>query len=220
MGIGTERVSGTLTSWNDDRGFGFISRTDTSQKTFVHISGFPPRARRPQLGEAFTFEVELSGDGKQRATRVRPVVNALAPTSPIRQRPEAGMRRRPGTLDYLAILGFVIAYLLVNAMWPIPLWVPALYLLASGFCFLLYAVDKAAAVSGGWRTSESALLLVGAVGGWPGGIVAQQTLRHKTRKASFRSAFWNSVVVNLLAFALFTTPLFTVFAQSSSAVLG
>lgn len=219
MGIGTERVSGTLTSWNDDRGFGFISRTDTSQKTFVHISGFPPRARRPQLGEAFTFEVERSRDGKQRATRVRPVVNAPAPTSPIRQTRE-GMRPRRGTIDYLAILGFVIAYLLVNAVWPIPLWVPALYLLASGFCFLLYAVDKAAAVSGGWRTSESALLLVGAVGGWPGGIVAQQTLRHKTRKASFRSAFWNSVVVNLLAFALFTTPLFTVFAQWSSAVLG
>lgn len=220
MGIGTERVSGTLTSWNDDRGFGFISRTDTSQKTFVHISGFPPRARRPQLGEAFTFEVERSRDGKQRATRVRPVVNAPAPTSPIRQTREAGMRPRPGTLDYLAILGFVSAYLLVNAMWPIPLWVPALYLLASGFCFLLYAVDKAAAVSGGWRTSESALLLLGAVGGWPGGIVAQQSLRHKTRKASFRSAFWNSVVVNLLAFALFTTPLFTVFARWSSAVLG
>jgi uncharacterized membrane protein YsdA (DUF1294 family)/cold shock CspA family protein len=220
MGFETERVSGTLTSWNDDRGFGFISRTDTTQKTFVHISGFPPRARRPQLGEALTFEVELSRDGKQRATRVRPVVHAPALRSPIRQTPEAGMRRRPGTLAYLAILGFVIAYLLVNAMWPIPLWVPALYLLASGLCFLLYAADKAAAVSGGWRTSERALLLLGAVGGWPGGIVAQQALRHKTRKASFRFAFWNSVVVNLLAFALFTTPLFTVLARWGSAVFG
>ncbi|KRF08892.1 hypothetical protein ASH00_04215 [Arthrobacter sp. Soil782] len=218
MGIGTERVSGTLTSWNDDRGFGFISRTDTSQKTFVHISAFPPRAHRPQLGEAITFEVGLSPDGKQRATRVQPVVHAPALPSSMRRTPGAGIRRRSGTLTYLPILGFVIAYLLVNAIWPIPLWVPALYLLASCLCFLLYAADKAAAVSGGWRTSEKALILAGTVGGWPGGIVAQQVLRHKTRKARFRFAFWNSVVVNLLAFALFTTPLFTVFARWGSAV--
>jgi len=106
--------------------------------------------------------------------------------------------------------------LIVNAMWPIPLWVPALYLLASSVCFIAYATDKAAAVSGRWRISERTLLLLGVVGGWPGGVVAQQVLRHKTRKASFRLAFRTTVVVNLVVFALFSTHLFTLFARWGS----
>lgn len=129
--------------------------------------------------------------------------------------------RLSGTLTswnaaYLAIPGLVIAYVLVDATWPVPLWVPALYLSASGICFLTYAADKAAAVSGGWRISERTLLLLGLVGGWPGGIIAQQVLRHKTRKANFRSAFWSSVLVNVLGFTLFTTPLFTLFTRWSA----
>lgn len=34
---------------------------------FVHISAFPRDGRRPQLGEALTFEVEPAGDGKKAA---------------------------------------------------------------------------------------------------------------------------------------------------------
>jgi uncharacterized membrane protein YsdA (DUF1294 family) len=45
------------------------------------------------------------------------------------------------------------------------------------------------------------------VGGWPGAIVAQQMLRHKTSKVSFRVAFWLTVLVNVGVFVAYTTPL-------------
>ena len=35
------------------------------------------------------------------------------------------------------------------------------------------------------------------MGGWPGGLLAQRMLRHKTGKRSFLVAFWASVLVNV-----------------------
>ena len=62
--------------------------------------------------------------------------------------------------------------------------------------FLAYAFDKSAAVAGRWRTAESTLLLLSAAGGWPGALLAQQLLRHKTSKPSFVRAFWFTVLLN------------------------
>jgi uncharacterized membrane protein YsdA (DUF1294 family) len=35
------------------------------------------------------------------------------------------------------------------------------------------------------------------VGGWPGALLAQGLLRHKSKKASFQVAFWMTVVANV-----------------------
>jgi len=39
------------------------------------------------------------------------------------------------------------------------------------------------------------------MGGWTGALLAQQILRHKTRKQSFLDAFWLTVVLNIGVFA-------------------
>jgi uncharacterized membrane protein YsdA (DUF1294 family) len=70
------------------------------------------------------------------------------------------------------------------------------YLLASIVCFIAYALDKAAARAGARRTPERTLLLLGLAGGWPGAVLAQQWLRHKTRKQSFLGLFWLSVAAH------------------------
>lgn len=69
-------------------------------------------------------------------------------------------------------------------------------------CFAAYAFDKRAARSGRRRTPERTLLLLGLVGGWPGGFVAQRILRHKSSKTSFLVKFWLTVVANVVFVAL------------------
>jgi uncharacterized membrane protein YsdA (DUF1294 family)/cold shock CspA family protein len=195
------RIDGTLKSWNDERGFGFIEPTQGGQEIFVHIKAFEVRAERPQVGQRLTFEVEVNPDGKKRAKLVQPVWLTCA----------SGRRRDSpaqwGTASYFAIPAFLLLYLFVAIVWGIPNWVAGLYLAASVVCFVVYAVDKSAAVAGRWRVSESTLIFLGLVGGWPGAIVAQQVSRHKSNKAAFRSAFWGSVVLNVLAFIALSSPI-------------
>ncbi|TWI69588.1 uncharacterized protein DUF1294 [Pseudoduganella lurida] len=57
-------------------------------------------------------------------------------------------------------------------------------------------IDKRAARLKRRRIPERTLLLLGLVGGWPGGLLAQSIVRHKTVKASFQRQFWTSVVLN------------------------
>lgn len=90
--------------------------------------------------------------------------------------------------------------------WRVPRVVAVAYLASSLVCFVAYAADKYAARAGGWRTRESTLLLLGLVGGWPGALLAQQFMRHKSVKASFRAAFWLTVAVNVSAFVLLSSP--------------
>ena len=48
--------------------------------------------------------------------------------------------------------------------------------------------------------------MLGLAGGWPGALIAQQTLRHKSKKTSFIVALWVTVLVNGIALAWATTP--------------
>lgn len=195
------RIDGTLKSWNDERGFGFIEPLQGGQEIFVHIKAFETRIGRPQIGQRLTFEVEIGQEGKKRAKRVKPVQIKGAHSRQNNDSPAQW-----GTASYFAIPAFLLVYVVVALLWRIPSWVAGLYLVASVVCFVFYAVDKSAAVAGRWRISEGTLILLGLAGGWPGAIVAQQILRHKSNKASFRSTFWGSVVLNVVGFITLSSP--------------
>lgn len=205
---GPVRSEGELTSWNDDRGFGFITEAGGGQRVFVHISSFPRDTVRPSLGESLTFEIELAGDGRTVARRVRgermtPLPNGVRhPRAAARARP--GLLGRPGSADFLAIVAFVGVYAVASVLWPMPPWVAGVYVLTSILSFIVYAVDKRAATLGAWRISDSSLLSLGLIGGWPGAIIGQQVYRHKTRKRAFRLAFWGTVLLNTIAFVTFS----------------
>lgn len=66
------RRSGTLKSWNDERGFGFIEPAQGGKDIFVHIKAFPPGTGRPIIGQVLTFEIERGPKG-QEACALRPV---------------------------------------------------------------------------------------------------------------------------------------------------
>ena len=69
-------------------------------------------------------------------------------------------------------------------------WVGAWMLLISGLTFLIYALDKNRAKSGGWREPERLLHLGELIGGWPGAFLAQRLLRHKSSKGSYQFVFF------------------------------
>lgn len=79
--------------------------------------------------------------------------------------------------------------------------VASLYAAMSVATFVAYAKDKAAAGNERRRTSENTLHVLSLAGGWPGALVAQQVLRHKTQKQPFRTIFWVTVVANVVAVA-------------------
>lgn len=195
------RIEGTIKTWNDERGFGFIEPLQGGQEIFFHIKAFAPRAGRPEVGQRVTFAVDLTADGKKRAQRVELF------------QPSRGRRRRDdnpaqwGTASYFTIPAFLVVFAVASVLWKIPAWVAGLYFGASVLCFAVYALDKSAAAAERRRVSEDTLLALGLVGGWPGAIVAQQVLRHKSSKASFRARFWVTVIANVVGFVALASPL-------------
>ena len=68
--------------------------------------------------------------------------------------------------------------------------------------FLLFALDKHRARTGGRRNAERRLLTMAAIGGSLGALAAQQILRHKTRKQPFGARLAGIVGVQAVILAL------------------
>lgn len=191
------RLDGTLKTWDDERGFGFIAPSDGSGDIFVHIRAIPLYGARPTVGMAMSFEIEDGAKGKKRATKVE-----VAPEHRPAQNNQKRTIQPTKGAEWIAIPLFVLLYAAIGSVRPVPEVVAAHYAVVSGVCFLAYAMDKLAAARSTKRTSEATLLLIGLLGGWPGGLIAQQLLRHKSSKVSFKSAFWYTVVFNVAGFFL------------------
>lgn len=196
------RFEGTLKTWNDDRGFGFIEPTQGGQEIFVHIKAFGPRVGRPQVHQVLSFEVELGPQGKKRAKNVEVVRRVVARNQVRRELPAQW-----GTATLFAIPSFAVLFLVIAILWKPPLALALAYPAASLVTFLAYAVDKSAARRGAWRTPESTLHLLAVAGGWPGALLAQQFLRHKSTKEEFRTLFWATVILNVGVLVVFCSPL-------------
>ncbi|HPU50841.1 MAG TPA: cold shock and DUF1294 domain-containing protein [Burkholderiaceae bacterium] len=198
------RFQGSIASWQDERGFGFIESTQGGDPVFVHIKAFGRRAGRPQVGQRVSFEVEVGPQGKKRAKNVEP----LRPSAAAAARARRGASPAQwGGATLFAIPGFAALYVAVDLLWRPSGLVALVYLAASLIAFVVYAVDKSAARRGGQRVPEASLHLLALAGGWPGALLAQQFLRHKSTKAEFRSVFWGTVIINVAGFVLLCSPI-------------
>lgn len=70
---------------------------------------------------------------------------------------------------------------------------------ASVLTAVLYWKDKRAARGKTQRIPEKTLLLASLLGGWPGGYLAGQKLRHKTSKVSYRIQFVVAAVIHVVS---------------------
>jgi uncharacterized membrane protein YsdA (DUF1294 family)/cold shock CspA family protein len=193
----TAPIAGTLSTWHDDRGFGFITPAQGGQDVFVHIKAFAPGTGRPQLGQTLNFRVEVGPNGKKHAVGVQ-MATRPRPAPRGRARVEAPARWTWPRL--LAIPAFVLLAAYVFWRWGLQPRVLLVYGALSVLSFLAYVFDKAAAGRGGWRTAEKTLHLLDVAGGWPGGLLAQQLMRHKTAKPAFVAVFWATVLLNMAGF--------------------
>lgn len=189
------RLRGNLKSWNDERGFGFIEPAQGGHDIFVHIKAFPPSANRPKIGQALTFEIEAGPNGKQRARSVQYRIPKCAPKTY-----RAEFTPAWSLPQLLAIPAFASVWLFVASRWSVNPMVIAVYFWLSLLTFIVYALDKWAAINGNWRTPERTLHILGVAGGWPGALIAQQFLRHKCSKPSFMVVFWVTVALNVAGF--------------------
>jgi cold shock CspA family protein len=104
------RINGTLKTWNDSKGFGFITPLNGGQDIFVHVSDYPKRGGPPKVGEPLSFEVTLNKDGKKKAVLVqRP---GGEPTAPYRARAGTPTRQENSLLGRL--IGVILIGLIVS----------------------------------------------------------------------------------------------------------
>lgn len=75
------RFQGRITSWDEARGFGFITWNGGSDKVFVHISAFSDRRRRPNVGDIVSYEVAKNAQGRHQAEKVAFPGQAVPPGS-------------------------------------------------------------------------------------------------------------------------------------------
>ncbi|MDJ0793544.1 MAG: DUF1294 domain-containing protein [Woeseiaceae bacterium] len=180
------RDNGKIADWNDDKGYGFIAPTRGGSKVFVHIKAFKNRSRRPIVGDKVAYSKGRDETGRSRAIRAVLAGDKLG-------RDRKRHRAIPAFLFPGLFLVAVGASVAANLTHP---WILIVYLAISVLTFIVYAIDKSAAQSGRWRTNEGTLHILALAGGWPGAWIAQQTLRHKSRKVSFRVVFWATVLLN------------------------
>lgn len=184
-------MNGKIKKWNDEKGFGFITLESSSEDIFFHINAFRGNGQRPSIGMAVSFDIGADNQGRKQARNVRvagseklhPAVTAISISGTFL-----------GAVAILAYLGYVPKLIL---------W---LYIAASIFSFLIYAWDKKSAENGDRRTPEATLHNFSLIGGWPGALFAQQLLRHKSKKESFRRMFWVTVFLNISALIYLISP--------------
>lgn len=187
---------GKITTWNDGKGFGFITESISGKEIFVHIKAFKKQSRRPEVNRLVTYIESTDRQGRICAAEV--TLSAAAIIEKIDSK----------KCDSSVLLG--VAFLIFLAMCGVfgrfSFFAIVFYVAMSFLTYIVYSDDKDASQKGDQRTPEKFLHLLSLLGGWPGAILAQQKLRHKTIKESFRIKFWFTVFLNLVTFFLLTTP--------------
>jgi uncharacterized membrane protein YsdA (DUF1294 family)/cold shock CspA family protein len=200
----SQRLQGVVSQWDADKGYGFITVAGSGERLFAHARAFGLRPNRPYVGEAVSFEVGLDAQGKRRARKLRGTAPPSAP--PAAPAAPASPPKRDASRILLLIPLFAAWVLACELVWGLPRWLWGAYSAMSLATFIVYWGDKRAAQRGSWRVAEGTLHALALFGGWPGALLGQELLRHKSAKRSFRRAFWATVLVNVLVFAALFTP--------------
>ncbi len=200
------KQQGHIRKWQDDKGFGFID-TENGESVFFHINEFKAR-RRPEVGEQVVFTIGRDNQGRLQAKDVQELQFVQQKMAQKNQQIRQRNAKRSAQADFEARqkkrlflgAGFYAVLILLAVTHKISWLVVAWYAALGVITYAMYAKDKAAAQNGDWRTPESTLHALSALGGWVGALVAQTYLRHKSQKPEFRLTYYLTVVINMAGF--------------------
>jgi len=191
------RYKGHIKTWDNKKGFGFIKPADGGSTVFVHISGIKNRKAPLQIDEEVSYTLTKDPEGRFLAENVLRYIDKTPSISNI----------RIITIACLITLTFYSLFIFTKI--PIEKFISILvvYFILSIITFKTYKFDKLSAIDNQRRVPEKNLHLLSIIGGWPGAMLAQEILRHKSKKQPFKSLFWLGVVINfgLLAYVILQT---------------
>jgi len=197
------RYTGKITSWKDDKGFGFITSNFSGELFFVHIKSILNRHRRPVLGDTMNYEVLTDEKDRKQAVKVLYRGEDLSTFSHMYDNQSIFY---DNIFPYLVAGGFTSLLILLFLIGLLPLPVLALYLVLSLSTFAMYFQDKSSAQNEQQRTSEKRLHFYSVIGGWPGALTAMKVCHHKSKKKSFQKIFWKTVFSNCFILVIILTP--------------
>ena len=166
------RHQGKITSWKDDQGFGFITPNGGGKQVFVHIKAFANRQRRPVGSEIVTYQLKTDARGRAQAENV----------AFVGERVQSSTTSGRSNIRLIFAAAFVVFVAVLAFAGKLPFAVFGLYVVISIVVFIVYALDKSAARKNRRRIPENTLHLLALIGGWPGALVAQKLLHHKSSK--------------------------------------
>ncbi|MDP3743425.1 MAG: cold shock and DUF1294 domain-containing protein [Methylotenera sp.] len=189
------RYQGKIIRWKDNQGFGFVIPNGGGEKAFVHIKAFSNHSHRPNEGDLITYALATDEKHRLSAQNIRFVGEDVTDTA----------LKKTKSFDTIFTCLFCLFLTLLVLTGRLPFAIIGLYLITSTIAFVTYAIDKSAAQKNRWRTQENTLHLFALAGGWPGALLAQKTLRHKSKKVEFQTVFTATVAINCLAFGWLLT---------------
>ena len=200
------RDQGRLVEWFDDKGYGFIQPHDTHKdRVFIHIKDFARTGPRPIVGCALEYTVILDERGRYRAQQV----TYLKASQVIEHRAEPALPKQSKAWSAMqvGIVIYIVFMLIASFSKLLPPYTLLFVSLMNVLSYWLYAQDKEAAQLGNRRIPEQTLHIVDSLGGWCGGWLAQQKLRHKTQKQPFRKIYFCSIIFHILLICWLISPL-------------
>ncbi|MCX7097163.1 MAG: cold shock and DUF1294 domain-containing protein [Methylococcales bacterium] len=199
-----QRYEGIIKSWKEEKGFGFIQNTNASQDIFIHIRDLKHANYQPKLGDIVSFRIVAEKGGKLRAYDAHIQGQEISDKLRKKTFKKSNLVTKNTISKYrlgmpliliIATSPFVFSVLLFKENYNIiPFFA---YLSMSFIIFFVYAYDKTMAHKNKWRVPELNLHLLAFLGGWPGALITQHTIRHKNKKTSFQATTWLIVIFHL-----------------------